>query len=199
MIDEALNFEKLFTRSLIQGLEKFGKSASQAILFHIENKYGVRVEDIIHQPEVFHEALMDIFPFGWEIIERQILKVLYQEIGEELGPCKGVTFKEVIENAYITFKEILKERMERKLEKVGVSGIAHRFGAILEYRDRVVAVDHGSDYSSIIILSIKMKDCNIEEGILLIDSQPDENMRKIASRYNIHIVQKMEGIEESYV
>lgn len=70
-------FNELFADAVDEGLSVLGENARYAIYFHIEQKYGIRREDIPRRIEAFHEALTGLLAAGAPIIENLIEKALY--------------------------------------------------------------------------------------------------------------------------
>lgn len=66
-------------------LKQLGPSISQALYFHLENKFGIKKEEILNQPEAFSKALHSIFGAGANVIERLIVQKIKDKFKLHLG------------------------------------------------------------------------------------------------------------------
>jgi len=73
------NFQKTFLEAVEEGLSTLGDSPKQAILFHIENTFKIKREEIPKNLTEFQKALEKIFGPRAPYLERLILKRLYNK------------------------------------------------------------------------------------------------------------------------
>lgn len=73
------DFQKTFLEAVEEGLSTLGDSPKQAILFHLENTFKIKREEISKNLTEFQKALEKIFGPGASYLERVILKRLYEK------------------------------------------------------------------------------------------------------------------------
>jgi hypothetical protein len=73
------DFQKTFLEAVEEGLSTLGDSPKQAILFHLENTFKIRREEIPQNLTEFQKALEKIFGPGAPYLEKLILKRLYDK------------------------------------------------------------------------------------------------------------------------
>lgn len=91
-------FDKFLLEAVDEGLSLVGKSAQHAVYFHLEMNFNITRHDIPHRVEEFANALEKMFGLGAKIIEIQIMKKLYEKIGN---------FKYVVKQDKIVFTEYI--------------------------------------------------------------------------------------------
>jgi hypothetical protein len=77
------DFQKTFLEAVEEGLSSLGESPKQAILFHLENSFKIRREEIPRNLTEFRKALERIFGPGTPYLEKLILKKLYAKLNIE--------------------------------------------------------------------------------------------------------------------
>jgi len=99
--------KNLFRRALLEavddGLLTLGESGRKAIYFHLQSLYSLKREDIPEHLEAFVESLRKIFGLGAEVIEKAVIKSLYNKLGLKYEEKENVSFlaylKEAEQNA----------------------------------------------------------------------------------------------------
>lgn len=81
MTEDQTNFRRVLFEAVDEGLLVLGKSGRDAVYFHLESLYSLRKEDVLEKPDVFVESLRKIFGMGAGVIEKAILKSLYDKLG----------------------------------------------------------------------------------------------------------------------
>jgi hypothetical protein len=76
-------FQKTFLEAVEEGLSTLGDSPKQAILFHLEESFKIKKEEIPKNLTEFKEALEKIFGPGAVYIEKLILKKLCDKLNLE--------------------------------------------------------------------------------------------------------------------
>ncbi|MEM3566276.1 MAG: hypothetical protein QXK47_05085 [Candidatus Bathyarchaeia archaeon] len=71
------DFQRTFLEAVEEGLSTLGDSPKQAILFHLENTFKIKREEIPQNLTEFQKALEKIFGPGASYLEKLILKKLY--------------------------------------------------------------------------------------------------------------------------
>lgn len=102
-------FDKILLRSIDEALNSLGKTVSQAIYFHIENKFGIAKNEIPENLQQFQGGLKEIFGAGAQFIEILIMKNLHTKVG-----CPQVTVK----NKKLEFIEYVGASKQGYLENV---------------------------------------------------------------------------------
>ena len=75
------SFDTLLLRSIDEALNSLGKSVSQSIYFHIEDKFGIIKDEIPVKLQEFQEVLKEIFGVGAQFVEILIMKKLHVNAG----------------------------------------------------------------------------------------------------------------------
>ena len=74
------NFKKSLLKAVEDGLLALGESPKEVIYYYLKANFQLKREDIPEEAEQFDKALNSIFGPGAEIIERYIVKDLYQQL-----------------------------------------------------------------------------------------------------------------------
>ncbi len=75
-----MNFDKTLLEAVDHALLSFGESPSKAIYYHLDKRFKIQKEDIPEEADKFASALTAIFGSGATVIERLIIKDLYQRL-----------------------------------------------------------------------------------------------------------------------
>lgn len=78
------DFQKTLLEAIEEGLASLGESPKQAILFHLENTFKLRTDDIPQNLKGFKEALESIFGPGAIYLEKLILQRLCEKLNLKL-------------------------------------------------------------------------------------------------------------------
>jgi hypothetical protein len=91
-------FNRFLLEAVDEGLSLIGKSAKQAVYFHLEKNFNITRDDVPQRIEEFANALEKMFGLGAKMIEIQIMKKLYEKIGNSEYVLKqdDVVFTEYI-------------------------------------------------------------------------------------------------------
>jgi len=74
-------FNRFLLESVDEGLSLLGKSAKKAVYFDLEKNFNITRDDVPQRIEEFANALEKIFGLSAKMIEIQIMKKLYEKIG----------------------------------------------------------------------------------------------------------------------
>lgn len=107
-----LNFEKNLLDAVDDGLLSLGENPRKAIYFHLKKSFQIQRESIPEETDEFSQALNTIFGPGAKIIEKYILKELYQRLELNFEEKKGCTFAD-----YVTEAKKLAGRKKRSRRK----------------------------------------------------------------------------------
>jgi hypothetical protein len=69
-------FEKFLVEAIDESLSSLGESPKQAILFHLENTFNIKKQEISNNIDGFDDALKKTFGPGAHFLEALILKKL---------------------------------------------------------------------------------------------------------------------------
>ena len=94
-----LNFEKNLIEAVDYGLLSLGENPKKAIYFHLKRKFRLPKESIPNETNKFSRALNTIFGPGAKIIEKFILKELYQRLELNFEEKGDFTFADYIREA----------------------------------------------------------------------------------------------------
>ena len=86
-------FEKFLVEAIDESLSSLGESPKQAILFHLENTFKIKKQEISNNIDGFDDALKKTFGLGANFLETLIINKL----------C---------EKAYLVFKELPHEEAD---------------------------------------------------------------------------------------
>ena len=75
-------FNKLVLDAVDAGLSSLGDSPKQAIYFYLEKTFKIKRSEIPKKIEEFATALEQIFGHGAKLVEIQIMKLLYEKVGQ---------------------------------------------------------------------------------------------------------------------
>jgi hypothetical protein len=74
-------FNRFLLESVDEGLSLVGKSAKKAVYFDLEKNFDITRDDVPQRIEEFANALEKMFGLSAKMIEIQIMKKLYEKIG----------------------------------------------------------------------------------------------------------------------
>jgi len=74
-------FNELFLKAVERGLGKLGESPKMAILYHLEQRYSIKKDELYDKLEELSRALKEMFGFGALVIEEFIARELYALLG----------------------------------------------------------------------------------------------------------------------
>lgn len=77
------DFTKLLLEAVDETLSSLGASSKRAIYFYLERNFSIRQQDIPDRIEAFTEAIEKLFGNGAKILEIQIMKHLYENLGRD--------------------------------------------------------------------------------------------------------------------
>ncbi|MGQ9624276.1 MAG: hypothetical protein ACUVT9_02780 [Candidatus Bathycorpusculaceae bacterium] len=90
-------FQKTLLTAIDEGLSSLGESPKQAIIFHLENSFKLRKEEIPANLTEFSKALEKIFGEGAKYLEKLIVKRLYEKFGLPIENANSSDFLNSVE------------------------------------------------------------------------------------------------------
>jgi len=79
------DFRKLLLEAVDEVFSSLGDSAKRAIYFHLQKTFKIKKQEIPNKIDEFTNAIEKIFGDGAKLIEIQIMKHLYEKVGNEFG------------------------------------------------------------------------------------------------------------------
>ena len=89
-------FSEAYEQAVVEGLSVLGKQISLVISSYIEEKYSIRISDTADNPKALSDALYATIDGGTRIVQRRILRSLYNRIGIELPFTMTINFEDKI-------------------------------------------------------------------------------------------------------
>jgi len=117
-------FSTVLTEAVQEGLNSIGPSISDAVLFYIEKKAAIQLDQCDLDPKVFDDCLKAIFGWGAEILEKKILECLYLKLEVQLKIKSGFVFTDEVKKAQklLDSSDLSIAEPSGELEKVRKSG-----------------------------------------------------------------------------
>ena len=73
-------------------MQVLGQINTRVVSSYLEDKYSMKIEDTFDNPQVLDDALESVIDGGRRIIERQILRLIYDKIGVESSSAMTLDF-----------------------------------------------------------------------------------------------------------
>jgi hypothetical protein len=91
-------FEKILVEAIDESFSSLGESPKQAILFHLENTFQIKIQEIPNKTDSFDNALKKIFGPGADFLEALIVKKLGEKADAFIKslPLEEASFTETI-------------------------------------------------------------------------------------------------------
>lgn len=102
------DFDKLLLEAVDEALSSLGDSSKQAIYFCLEKNFAIKRQDIPDKIQELANALENILGGGAKILEIQIMKHIYEKVGNgfKYFPEKDeLLFTEYVEAAYMHMRK----------------------------------------------------------------------------------------------
>jgi hypothetical protein len=93
---QEVKFETLYYQVVTEALSILGKRNSLVIISYIQSKYHICLRDTASNPKALSDALESILNGASKIIQRKIVRLLYNKIGIELPFVISIDFEETI-------------------------------------------------------------------------------------------------------
>ncbi len=90
-MDEA-KFKENLNQAINEALSSLGASTKQTMIYHLENSFGLNINDLASNLEGFEEALKSIFGNGAGMIEKLILRQFADQLETEIIIDKETEF-----------------------------------------------------------------------------------------------------------
>jgi hypothetical protein len=93
------DFGKILLSAVEDGLSSLGNSPKQSILFHLEDSFQIKKENIPKNLLKFKNALEGLFGPGAPYIEKTIARRLHEKLGLEFEESQSMDFLECVSDA----------------------------------------------------------------------------------------------------
>lgn len=92
------DFRKLLAEAVEESLSSLGESPKQSILFHLENTFKIKKNEIPDKIDLFDQALRKLFGPGADFLETLIAKKLFEkaELTSKGTPPEEESFAETV-------------------------------------------------------------------------------------------------------
>jgi uncharacterized protein (DUF1778 family) len=104
-------FAEVYEESVKEALSMLGQHMARVIILYVNEKYSIRLVDTLDNPKALTEALKSSLDGGTKIIQRRILRILYEKM--EIEPYFTLTMN--FEEKILAAKQ---EYMKKKIERV---------------------------------------------------------------------------------
>ncbi|MDN5847285.1 MAG: hypothetical protein L0H53_13545 [Candidatus Nitrosocosmicus sp.] len=98
-----ISFEQLYEQAVFEAFSILGTHISKIIILHIAEKYSIRVIDTANNPQALTEALKSTLDGGTRLLQRRILRILYEKMDIEPSFSLSINFEEKILEARNVF------------------------------------------------------------------------------------------------
>ncbi len=98
-------FIKVYGESVNEALSVMGPHIARIIKIHVQEKYSIRLTDTYNNPQELTDALKFIIDGGTRVIQRRILRILYEKMGIEPNFVISTNFEEKILEAKKLFEK----------------------------------------------------------------------------------------------
>ena len=105
-MSEEISFEEAYAQAMNEAILLLGDVVSRIVTDYIQNKYSIQITKTADNPAALDEALKHAIDGGKIIIERRLVKLLYQKLGLQLNSEKTTSenFVQRIETARKLYK-----------------------------------------------------------------------------------------------
>ena len=104
-IQSSTSFKEMYNQAVMEGLSILGKHVSAVIISYIKKKYSIRLSDTSDNIKALSDALDATIGGGTRIVQRRILRSLYNRIGVELPFAMTVDFEDKILKAKTEYEK----------------------------------------------------------------------------------------------
>ena len=104
-IQSSTSFKEMYNQAVMEGLSILGKHVSAVIISYIKEKYSIRLSDTSDNIKALSDALDATIGGGTRIVQRRILRSLYNRIGVELPFAMTVDFEDKILKAKTEYEK----------------------------------------------------------------------------------------------
>lgn len=96
-------FEEALAQSVSEAMAIYGRQVSQIVSNYLEKKHSIPPRSLGENPQALAEALQNALDSGARIVERRILRSLFEKLGSQ-QPSQPTNFEDAISKAKIEFQ-----------------------------------------------------------------------------------------------
>lgn len=104
MTEKTNNFKSVYAKAVNEAMSTLGEG-SQSITTFLEKKYAITLADTADSPRALSEALETAIDGGRRVIERRIVRLLYESIDKKAPQAMTLDFEKLVEDARKQFEE----------------------------------------------------------------------------------------------
>ncbi|WP_337863225.1 hypothetical protein [Nitrososphaera sp.] len=105
-VEERPSFEEAYSAAVAEGMKILGEKVAAVVENYLEQKYSIRLEDTVNNPQALADALDAAIDGGARVVLRRILRVLHQQMDLDPPTRMTVDYAERI-------REVKKQYMEK--------------------------------------------------------------------------------------
>lgn len=105
-MEERPSFEEAYSAAVAEGMKILGEKVAAVVENYLEQKYSIRLEDTVNNPQALADALDAAIDGGARVVLRRILRVLHQQMDLDPPTRMTVDYAERI-------REVKKQYMEK--------------------------------------------------------------------------------------
>lgn len=100
-------FAEVYSQAVDQALSSLGDRVSAVVINYLSERYSVRLSDTSDNPKALADALDIAIDGGARVIQRRILRLIYEKIGTSPPSNMTLNFEEKIEKARQDYKKYM--------------------------------------------------------------------------------------------
>jgi hypothetical protein len=104
MTEKANDFKSVYAKAVNEAMSVLGEG-SESITTFLEKKYSITLADTGDSPRVLSEALESAIDGGRKVIERRIIRLLYESINKKAPQAMTLDFEKLVRDAKSQFEE----------------------------------------------------------------------------------------------
>jgi 20S proteasome alpha/beta subunit len=102
--EKASDFKSVYAQAVNEAMSVLGEG-SESITTFLEKKYSITLADTADSPRALSEALESAIDGGRRVIERRIIRLLYESINKKAPQAMTLDFEKLVADAKRQFNE----------------------------------------------------------------------------------------------
>jgi hypothetical protein len=104
MMEKTNDFKSVYARSVVEAMAVLGEG-SESIITFLEKKYSITLADTADSPRALSEALESAIDGGRRVIERRIIRLLYESINKKAPQAMTLDFEKLVTDLKNQFEQ----------------------------------------------------------------------------------------------
>jgi hypothetical protein len=104
---QSQSFASIYAEAVTEALSILGDNVAPVVTNYLDEKYSIHLTETADNPKALSEALDAAIDGGKRIVERRILRILYQKIGLSAPSSMTVNFDDKIRQARKDFESYI--------------------------------------------------------------------------------------------